>query len=87
MNHVGDLLNKYKCYVVIDSSIIVLLVIFYFVYVFNLCMCMYTYRYVCMCILCCTRLVISYGRCWFYCMGVCYNSMYYFLHIVHVFWG
>ena len=49
MNHVGDLLNKYKSYVVIDFSIIVVLVIFYFVYVFNLCMCMYIYinRYVC----------------------------------------
>ena len=22
---------------------------------------------------------------WFYCMEVCYNSMYYFMHIVHVF--
>ena len=33
MNLVGDLLNKYKCYVVIDFSIIVVLVIFYFVYV------------------------------------------------------
>ena len=22
---------------------------------------------------------------WFYCMEVCYNIMYYFLHIVHVF--
>ena len=30
MNHVGDLLNKYKCYVVIDFSIIVVLVIFLF---------------------------------------------------------
>ena len=41
MNHVGDLLNKYTCYVVIDLSIIVVLVIFYFVYVFNLCICIY----------------------------------------------
>ena len=34
MNIVGDLLNKYKRYVVIDFIIIVVLVIFYFVYVF-----------------------------------------------------
>ena len=34
VNLVGDLLNKYKCYVVIDFIIIVVLVIFYFVYVF-----------------------------------------------------
>ena len=34
MNLVGDLLNKYKCYVVIDFIIIVVLIIFYFVYVF-----------------------------------------------------
>ena len=34
MNLVGDLLFKYKCYVVIDFVIIVLLVIFYVVYVF-----------------------------------------------------
>ena len=33
MNLVGDLLNKYKCYVVIDFIIIVVLAIFYFVYV------------------------------------------------------
>ena len=41
MNHVGDLLNKYKCYVVIDFNIIVVHVIFYFVYVFNLGMYIY----------------------------------------------
>ena len=34
MNLVGDLLNNYKCYVVIDFIIIVVLVIFYLVYVF-----------------------------------------------------
>ena len=35
MNLVGDLLNKYKCYVVIDFIIIiVVLVILYLVYVF-----------------------------------------------------
>ena len=34
MNLVGDLPNKYKCYVVIDFIIIVVLVIFHFVYVF-----------------------------------------------------
>ena len=34
MNLVGDLLNKYKCYVVIDFIINVVLVIFYFLYVF-----------------------------------------------------
>ena len=28
MNLVGDLLNKYKCYVVIDFNIIVVLVLF-----------------------------------------------------------
>ena len=33
MNLVGNLLNKYKCYVVIDFIIIVVLAIFYFVYV------------------------------------------------------
>ena len=33
MNLVGDLLNKYKCYVVIDFIIIVVLAVFYFVYV------------------------------------------------------
>ena len=38
MNHVGDLLNKYKCYVVIDFSIIVVLIILYFVYI-----CLYIY--------------------------------------------
>ena len=43
MNHVGDLLNTYICYVVFDSSIIFVLVIFYFVYVFNLCMDIYIY--------------------------------------------
>ena len=39
MNLVGDLLNKYKCYVVIDFIIIVVLVIFN-LYMY-LCMCMY----------------------------------------------
>ena len=34
MNLVGDLLNKYKCYVVIAFIIIVVFVIFHFVYVF-----------------------------------------------------
>ena len=34
MNLAGDLLNMYKCYVVIDFILIVVLVIFYFVYVF-----------------------------------------------------
>ena len=43
MNHVGDLLNKYKCYVMINFSIIVVLVILYFVYVF---MHMYVYVYI-----------------------------------------
>ena len=38
MNLVGDLLNKYKCYGVIDFIIIVVLVIFYSVYV-----CMHVY--------------------------------------------
>ena len=42
MNHVGDFPNKYKCYVVIDFSIIVALVIFYFIYAFNV----YIYIYV-----------------------------------------
>ena len=34
MNIVGELLDKYKCYVVIDFIIIVVLVIFYFVHAF-----------------------------------------------------
>ena len=45
MNLVGDLPNNYKCYVVTDFIIIVVLAIFYFVYVCS--MHIYIYRYEC----------------------------------------
>ena len=66
----------------IDFSIIV--VTLYFVYVFN--SCMYIYIYVCICVYNAVHvwLYMMVGA-WFYCMEVCYNIMYYFLHIVHVF--
>ena len=54
----------------IDFNIIVVFVIFNFVY-----MCVYNAVHVW------SYIVVG---AWFYCIEVCYNIMYYFLHFVHV---